>query len=114
MGYSWLMKGGKGRNLAGIARRGLKTAGSFGDNVAGWGRNRITANKVGSFWHNRGGDAAKVGWWAESNSRSARGWLANRKNIASVNKYGSMALGALGAGAAAHIGSSVLSSNRGF
>ena len=36
------------------------------------------------------------------------------RNRKSINKYGSYALAALGTGAAAHIGSSVLSSNRGY
>jgi hypothetical protein len=40
------------------------------------------------------------------------GWLGARQNA--VNRYGGYALGAIGAASAAHIGSSVLASNRGF
>jgi len=36
------------------------------------------------------------------------------RNAATINKYGGMAMGAIGTAAAAHIGSSVLSSNRGY
>jgi hypothetical protein len=114
MGYSWLMKGGKGRNLAGVARKGTRAAFQASAHAIGWGANRMAANESGSFWSNRGLNAISAGGWTAKNAFDATKWLSNSSNAASVNKYGSMALGALGVGAATHIGSSVLSSNRGF
>ena len=91
-----------GRTIAGMAQTGLgygiRGLGITGGALAGGGRfSRGMANIAG------------LGIGGMFN---ARNWLG--RNAAITNKVGGITLGAIGVASAAHMGSSVLSSNRGF
>ena len=105
----------RGWSIAGAGRAGL----GYGMRGAKWGRGKMQGIAAGSLVSGNvgvGGVAAGYGAdmlrGASYGMAGARGFLG--RNASAVNKYGGYAMGAIGTAAAAHIGSSVLSSNRGY
>ena len=95
--------------VAGIAQRGLGTAAGLTSRAAGRMSGMAGNLSMGGLAANYGVSALG----AVGSGLSAAGSFIGR-NSAVTNKYGGMALGALGAGAAMHIGSSIMLSNRGY
>ena len=86
----------------GAGMRGSRSLANYG---AGMARGAGISSNAG-FGMLRAGNLGQRGMGAASSFIG--------KNSVSVNKYGGMGLAALGLGASAHIGSSVIGSNRGF
>lgn len=107
---------GNKMNISGMTQRGLnygsKAFGRAGTRIASSVSNRAAAGTLTGF-------GAKMGTMGMNYSATSALGLNKatrfiRKNSSAVNKYGGYAMGAIGTAAAAHIGSSVLSSNRGY
>jgi hypothetical protein len=113
MGRNFLARRGK---LAGLAGRGagFLERGALGaaSRAGGYAQRYGPMTGVAT----RGGIAANrvQGWAGRAATGLAMGGEFIGRNAVMTNKIGGGALAALGLGASAHIGSSVISSNRGF
>lgn len=111
---------GKGWSIAGFAQKGLSRGMKYTGKVSRAAMGRSSARMVGKklvqgprygLMSNAAFQTARGAQGAVGYMRGAKRWIGN--NTATVNKYGGYALGVMGAGAAASIGSSALSSNSG-
>jgi len=104
----------RGMSIAGGMRRGLES----GIRGARWGRGKLTGVAARSLVGGAGYGGVAAGYGADLTRAAGMGMATARgaigRNATAVNKYGGMALGAIGTASAAHIGSSIMASNRGY
>lgn len=97
--------------MAGGLRHGARAFGRAGAKIATVASNRAVAGNLNRL------QANMSSFGVNSTASAAKGFnTASRfigRNRQTINKYGGVAFGTIGAASAAHIGSSVLSSNRG-